>query len=53
MVAVSAQMDPHRFQKTIIEFETQHERMNIREEMIEDALIDAVRTKCMSIYEHE
>ncbi|OQR85223.1 hypothetical protein THRCLA_10733 [Thraustotheca clavata] len=41
MVATNKQMDMNRFQKTLMEYEKQNEMMNIREEMIDDTLIDA------------
>jgi len=42
MVATNKEMDMNRFQTTIREFEKQNEMMSIREEVIQDSLIDAV-----------
>ncbi|CAK4136237.1 unnamed protein product [Aphanomyces euteiches] len=41
MAATSKQMDMGRFQKVIMEFEKQNEMMGVKEEMINDSLIDA------------
>ncbi|OQR84767.1 SNF7 family protein [Achlya hypogyna] len=41
MVAANKQMDMGRIQKTLMEFEKQSEMMNMKEEMLDDTLIDA------------
>ncbi|KAF0686072.1 Aste57867_22037 [Aphanomyces stellatus] len=41
MAAANKQMDTSRFQKVIMEYEKQSELMGMREEMIQDSLIDA------------
>ncbi|RHY28049.1 hypothetical protein DYB32_006307 [Aphanomyces invadans] len=41
MASTSKQMDMNRFQKVIMDFEKQSEMMGMREEMLDDTLIDA------------
>ncbi|KAF0776100.1 hypothetical protein AaE_000200 [Aphanomyces astaci] len=41
MAATNKQMDMNRFQQVIMDFEKQSEMMGMREEMLDDTLIDA------------